>query len=64
MKHMGQMKAYAMWLEEKGYVELVPTPDGDFDYRNTEAHPGGRAAILEFMEERDENRRLRRSDSV
>tara|TARA_B100000131_G_scaffold127456_1_gene124451 strand:+ start:282 stop:446 length:165 start_codon:yes stop_codon:yes gene_type:complete len=50
---MGQMKAYAMWLEEKGYVELVPMPDGHEDYRNTERHPGDAVAVREFMEERD-----------
>lgn len=53
---MGQMKAYAMWLEEKGYVELVPTPDGYGDYENTSTHPGDSAAMTEYMEERNATR--------
>ena len=50
---MGQMKHYLMWLEEKGYVELVPTPDGHEDYEHTNSHPGATAAINEYMEERN-----------
>jgi|TARA_R110002096_G_scaffold279761_1_gene473984 hypothetical protein len=50
---MGQMKAYQMWLEEKGYVEVVQASDGSWDYQNSKAHPGESAACDEYLEERD-----------
>ena len=53
---MGQMKAYAMWLEERGYVEYVETPDGDGDYQSTSTHPGESAALNEYLEERNDKR--------
>jgi|TARA_B100001094_G_scaffold257801_1_gene257412 hypothetical protein len=51
---MGQMKAYAMWLEEQGYVEYVDTPDGG--YVATDKHPGETEALNEYMESRDARR--------
>ena len=45
---MGAMKAYLMWLEEKGYIELVPTPNGDDEYKNTNTHPGEATALQEY----------------
>ena len=51
---MGQMKAYLMWLEERGYVEYVETPDGVGDYQSTATHPGESVALNEYMEERND----------
>ncbi len=50
---MGQMKHYLMWLEEKGYVELVCNEHDDWDYEHTNTHPGATAALNEYMEERN-----------
>lgn len=53
---MGQMKAYQMWLEEKGYVEVVQANDGSWDYQNSKTHPGETEALNEYMENRDARR--------
>ena len=45
---MGAMKAYLMWLEEKGYIELVPTSSGDDEYMETTNHPGEATALQEY----------------
>ena len=52
---MGRMKDYAMWLEEKGYVEIQEYSNG---YQcnptiRTSSHPGDAKAIAEYLEERD-----------
>ena len=54
---MGQMKAYQMWLEEKGYVEVVQASDGSWDYQNSESHPGESTATKEFLEQRNDRPR-------
>ena len=50
---MGQMKHFLMWLEERGYVEYVDTPDGVGDYQSTPTHPGESEALSEYLEERN-----------
>ncbi len=50
---MGQMKAYQMWLEEKGYVEVVQASDGSWDYQNSPSRPGESTATKEFLEQRN-----------
>ena len=50
---MGQMKHYLMWLEERGYVEFVDTPDGVGNYRAPPTHPGESEALSEYLEERN-----------
>lgn len=52
---MGQMKAYLMWLEERGYMEYVDHPHGG-DYQPTSNYPGENAALNEYMEERNAGR--------
>ena len=52
---MGQMKAYLMWLEERGYMEYIDHPHGG-DYMPTTTHPGEAGALNEYMEERNAGR--------
>lgn len=52
---MGQMKAYLMFLEERGYVEYNDLTE---DYENTNAHPGNAQALQEYLNDRDKLRRL------
>lgn len=52
---MGQMKAYLMFLEERGYVEYNDLTE---DYENTNTHPGDNQACKEYLDDRDKLRRL------
>jgi|TARA_B100001059_G_scaffold141992_1_gene141930 hypothetical protein len=50
---MGAMKSYLMWLEEKGYVELVCNQHDDWDYEPTNKHPGEAEAMNEYLTRQD-----------
>ncbi len=48
---MGRMKEYAMWQEEKGYIEYDNYRD---DYIATTKHPGDSAMLNEYMNRNDD----------
>ena len=51
---MGAMKNYLMWLEEKGYMELVyDLRSGHEDYQPTSKHPGETEAMNEYLTRQD-----------
>ena len=53
---MGAMKSYLMWLEDKGYVELVANQHDDWDYEQTAKHPGEAEAMNEYLSRRDDKK--------